>query len=125
MKLQTIAVALGLAVLACLLLIAPQHNAMASGTIQEARTTNRCVTSTFFEATCSVSVRWPLAFPDTNYTVVCTPENGQPPAPTSIDMFVYVLPSSKTTTGASMTIQNFESGVGATLNGIGCIAVHD
>jgi len=125
MKFRMLAISLAVAVLLAIVLTRPMHNVAAIGATEAARTTNTCNTTTAFDSTCSVSVTWPTAFSDTNYTVSCTPENGQPSPPASAEVFVYVSPSSKTTTGVSMTIQNLESGVDAYLKGIDCVAVHD
>lgn len=44
-----------------------------SGTgLNQFKTVNGCTVPTTAWATCAVTVSWPTAFPDTNYTVVCS-----------------------------------------------------
>jgi hypothetical protein len=123
-------IVLSLIGLTCLLLILPTRKATAqTETIEkEARTTNTCTTSTAGGATCFVRLVWPgTAFPDTNYSVVCMAEGGQPNPPGAFEPNqIYVLPASKRTTGVDVTMQkdtyNAEPVV---LQGVNCIAMHD
>lgn len=129
MRLRFLGLCLAVGALVGVVLTNPMRNVSATtGQIEEARTSTGCHTSGGWTTTCSVSLTWPIAFADTNYTVVCTPENTsiQYPNPYQDPTWVYVLPASKRTTGVSVTIGDAGTGsIPAYLNGVGCIAVHD
>lgn len=135
MKIRVLGVCLAVAALVGFLVALPMHRVSATGTqqIEAAGNANTCSTSPTSLSTCTLSVTWPQPFADTNYKVVCQPQNGvtsaQAPGAPSI---LYMYPPARTTTGASMTIetltppQNFYYNPGAaSLNGIDCIAVHN
>jgi len=69
---------------------------------------------------CSVTVSWPgNAFPDTNYTAVCTPDGGA---------FGTLFVASKSVSGITVTMIGGFTGAGifqAQLSGVDCIAMHD
>lgn len=126
MKNHVVVICFMLAVLASFFLFNSTRSVSATGAIEEARTTNTCTTPFGGGNSCTVSLTWPSSFSDTNYTVVCLPEGGQNPS-TAIPPEVFVLPSNKTTTGVKVTIQQVDASVNqqVTLNGVGCVAVHD
>lgn len=124
MKIRMLAIGLALVAFVSILLLVPMRNVSAVGQIEAARTSSSCTTTGHDGTTCSVSLTWPAAFSDTNYTVVCTQENGSP-FPNDLAHEIFVLPASKTRTGVKVTIENDAGAPGALLNGVGCIAVHD
>jgi hypothetical protein len=95
------------------LLIFTTAGAQAAQTIKDVHPATACTAAGL--ATCSITVTWPgTAFPDSNYTAVCTA--GDPLWATTI--------SNKTTTTIRVTARNF-SGGSNTFNTANCIAVHD
>jgi hypothetical protein len=70
-------------------------------------------------ASCNTTITWPSAWPDTNYTAVCTADQTGSAAP-----FGVIAVFNKTTTQISVSIQ--DSGGSASTNGIiHCIGMHD
>jgi hypothetical protein len=81
-----------------------------------------CTTSDSVGATCSVTITWPVAFVDTNYTVVCSPQNGTGSAKS--DAYFYVPTSGRTVTSVKVYIETLFS-LHAYISGVDCIAMHN
>jgi len=100
----------------------------AQGVYQSVKNTAGCTTGNSIGNTClsgsgstgsDITVTWPTAFTDANYSVTCTGYN-----PTGVPSGPFITASTKT--GASVHVNYFAiTAASASFSSVDCIAVHD
>jgi hypothetical protein len=90
--------------------------------IQHLHSTASCSTGSNRGNTCNISLTWPTAFVDTNYTVVCSAELGT--GSNNSAAFMYVPTANRTTTAFVVTMKTLNS-LTATLSGVDCVGMHN
>jgi hypothetical protein len=111
-----------ISVFALLISAAPRVARANPSVIQHVHSSSSCTTGNNLGNTCTITITWPVAFVDTNYTVVCSAEGGT--GGSSPSAFMYVPTATRTVTTIKVTMKTLNS-LNATLSGVDCIAMHD
>ena len=112
-----------LCVVAALVIVAPRFVGAANPTVIQHvhNSTLNCETGGNQKDTCFVTITWPVAFVDTNYTVVCGTQNILKKTAAS---WAWVPISGRTVTSAQLWIETLNS-LSTTINGVDCIGMHN